>query len=185
MRKFFEFLAFMLFVGLVGICQGEETEQNGDWEIRYYVDEFKFPTDKGYVSNIDPIVGIFSNSATNNSLLKASILVDVEDFAIMLFEYGSRLVNNSSSRNSEGYEIKVRIEDGTIYTFNGSIPRSGDRIIVSNAYRLIEILNANQTGDIAFYIVQSDRPITNYLFIVQSSNFANAYKTLRDSYIRE
>ena len=70
-------LVFALLVSsaVVG-AESETTTDTGIWEKRAYVDEFDLPTDEYYISNKEPIVGKFSNSATTDSPLCVYIYVD-------------------------------------------------------------------------------------------------------------
>jgi hypothetical protein len=147
-----------------------------DWEIRYYVDEFNLPTSVAYIINSNPADGTFSNSATTNSNLLAEILVDKYDVCIFLYTYGRSQVKNSSTRNSQSYSITMRTENGNRQEITGSMRASGDRITIDSAYR-VRVINAllHGSGSVSFYIVETDRPSTNYLFSVETSNFEEVY----------
>ncbi len=60
----------------------------GNWEIKYYVDDFGEPTKEGYITYKSLIKGRFSNSATNNSILDVVLLFGEDYYNIKLFEYG-------------------------------------------------------------------------------------------------
>lgn len=59
-------LVLVLLAGGI-VAYAEPTSDTGIWERRAYVDEFDLPTDEYYISNREPIVGKFSNSATTDS----------------------------------------------------------------------------------------------------------------------
>ena len=153
------------------------------WEKSYYIDEFNLPTDEAFVVNTTYLIGTFSNSATTDSNLFVNILVDKENIGIMLYEYGRNLVKNSSNNYDEEYDIRMKTADGTIIDMKGYIWPGGDRIIVDVMYRddVTTALSAAPVDDVAFvsfYIVQTDRPTTTYLFLAPMSNFAGAYLSL-------
>lgn len=150
----------------------------GLWEINYYVDEFQRPTDKAYISNKTRFTGTFSNSATTNSRLSIRIAAEKDYIAILLYEYGSNLVKNSSSKYVDEYDVTIRTPDGKKTTFSGGINPGGNRIVfsVKDMKSVLNILKSNQ--EIDFYIVESDRPTTSYLFTVEQSNFAELYNKL-------
>ena len=54
-------------------------EDESNWEIRYYVDDLNEPTSEKYITNIKPIIGTFSNTATTDSKLSVHILIDKDD----------------------------------------------------------------------------------------------------------
>jgi len=149
------------------------------WTIRYYVDSFRQETDEAYIVNEDDFIGVFSNSATTNSRLDARLLVDKDDIAIILFEYGRNMVQNSSSRNSVSYAIVMRTEDDTRTEMTGSIPPGANRILVDSRHHSRVISALSGTGTIDFYIVQTDRTTTNYLFQVTAGNFSDIYESFR------
>jgi len=165
---------------------GSETEKvENNWEIRYYVDEFNQPTSKGYVANKELFSGTFSNTATADSELSAQIIADKYNVAIKLWEYGRSEVKTSSS---EKYDITILKPDGDKSYIDGKM--YGDRLYIggysdellssyeNDPYRLypITVLKILQGGgDVSFYIVQSDRPTTTYLFTVDADGFSREY----------
>ena len=56
------------------------------WELHQYIDGYGDSTNSSYVSVNG--TGSFSNSATNNSKLEATLYVDKENINIRMFEYG-------------------------------------------------------------------------------------------------
>ena len=157
----------------------------GIWELQYYIDEFKMPTDKAYIRNAERIRGTFSNSATDNSRLDVRFLVDKDKLTFMLYEYGSSLVKNSYSSDDEDYYVLVLDPNGVKHKFFGYIPPNGDRVhIYKDAYGIREneadLLNIlKQGGKINFYIEESDRSKTNYNFVIEDeSGFDVAYEHL-------
>lgn len=151
----------------------------GDWKISYYVDNFKQPTDEGYVVNKSLFVGIFSNSATTNSELKVQMVVDSEDITFFLYEYGRSQVKNYSSRNSEKYSIVMRIENEKDYELSGFIYPGGDRICIAEKDKGT-VLDAMQRAEkISFYMKEDDSPTTSYLFTLSTSNFSEEYEKIK------
>lgn len=150
----------------------------GIFSVGYYVDEFNQPTTDGYVANDSYIAGTFSNSATTDSLLYVQILVDSEDITFFLYEYGRNLVKNSSSYYVDEYDITMKTADGTKHSITGTIYCGGDRLFIDSAYES-KVLEALKSGEkVSFYIVESERTTTTYLFTVNTSNFAEEYAEL-------
>ena len=146
---------------ICGISEGEalgHTTQTGTcdrcgekfskWEPGEYVDEFKIPTGNKYI--VTSSVGVFSNSATNNSELYASVQIDRNNIGIMLWEYGSYLVKGVF--DYENYDIIILDTRGTRYTFTGTIYDGGTRVYFrdSDRSKIIDILK--QEGTIKFYL---------------------------------
>lgn len=159
----------------------EEPAKPGRWVIDYYVDNFQQPTENSFIANrTGPFVGTFSNSATQKSLLHVLVVVDANDVSFALYEYGGdNRVKNSSSRYNDAYNITMRLADGTEYPMSGTMYCGGDRVFVDDAYydTVIEAFNQPDT-DVAFYIEEADRTVTNYLFTVETSNFSELYQEL-------
>jgi hypothetical protein len=153
------------------------------WEISYFVDNFNQPTDEGYIVSKRAVKGTFSNSATTDAKLEvwpgiAKYDDTGEEYIFFrLFEYGSNLVENSSARTDRDYEITMRVED-TDRSITGTIYTGADRIFIDGNH-MQTVKNALMgSGDIRFFITQSDRPTTTYLFKIEASNFADLYQTL-------
>ena len=150
-----------------------KSESAGVWQMSYYVDEFKNPTNYGYITT--SVNGVFSNTATTDSKLTAKFIVDSEDFAIKLYEYGSQEVK---SIDFESYAITFLDTDGIKHYIHGLIQKNGDRIEISGDDK-DELLKAFQKeGKISFYIEETNRPTTNYLFSVETSNFLDVYNAV-------
>jgi len=154
-----------------------ESEEVFGWVQKYYVDDFNQPTTKGYITTSSFLEGVFSNSATTNSFLYAKLLIDKDDFAIGLIEYGGHVVKNSSSRNSESYNITIRTANDSRMKVTGTMYPDSDRIYINEKYEQT-IVDALKEGNISLYIVQSDWRTTTYLFDVPASNFVEAYDSL-------
>ena len=149
------------------------------WKMDYYVDEFDEPSADGYISNDAYFVGKFSNSATTDSKLHVLLVVDSEDIALMLYEYGSSLVKNSSSRNDTYYDITMKLPDGSKKDITGTMGAGVDRIWIDAEYKADVIAALSGEGSVSFYIVESDRPTTTYLFTADAANFADEYQLLQ------
>lgn len=150
----------------------------GIFSTGYYVDEFNQPTTDGYVVNETYVSGTFSNSATTDSLLYVQLLADKDDITIFLYEYGRNLVKNSSSRYVEEYDITMKTADGTKHKLTGTIYCGGDRLFIDKKHKekVFEALRSGET--ISFYVVESERTTTTYLFSIPTSNFAEEYSKL-------
>lgn len=147
----------------------------GNWDLSYYVDEFDEPTPQAYVYTKEVIEGVFSNSATTNSKLYVRLLVDKEDISIFMYEYGNHQVKNYSSRSYQDYKIILKTEDGKKHEILGRIYPGGDRVYIGQAF-YNTVLSALKSGEkISFYLEESGYTISEYLFTVDTSNFAEKY----------
>ena len=154
-----------------------EKSIKSDWEFSFYVDQFKQPTDEGFIFNVS--AGVFSNSATTNSDLIVSFTVDDSDVTITLYEYGRSVVKNSSTRNSVKYDMIMRTPDNIKHNLTGTMYTNGDRIFIDDKYKENVINALSGDGIISFYIENTDRRTTNYLFDITASNFADKYQLLK------
>ncbi|MBE5782376.1 MAG: hypothetical protein E7329_03565 [Clostridiales bacterium] len=156
---------------------------NNSWELKHYVDEFNDPTDAWYVRTTT--TGAFSNTATANSEVTAVLVIDEQNIAIMLYEYGHYPVTNTSSKM---LEYSVRIKDGNdeTHTFDGYLTAGGDRIILwsdesfgpydstrSLYSEIINILSAG--GNVRFSISEDGNAVTKYTFRVDANGFKDVY----------
>lgn len=151
----------------------------GIWEVRYYVDEFQNPTDKGYISTKSPVKGTFSNSATTDSELSVIWLIDKKNVAIKLAEYGRSIVK--SSYDTTSYSILMLDPDGKKVSMNGTMRRGGDRIYIeeSNEATVLDALSRN--GSVTFKITEEGKyASSSYLFKMEDTSFfSNAYNMLK------
>lgn len=172
-------LIIVICMSLCACENGGEDNEKDDWIIKYYVDEFDTPTDEWYIVNSELWVGTFSDSATNNSELSAKVLVDDRCISLALFEYSYWQVKNSSTRNMDYYDITLKLEDGTQVEVSGVIPQSGERIYISQLYTSDVLEALLGEGTVQFYVEDVSHPITNYLFSVDCSNFAELYNSVK------
>ena len=157
-----------------GVCS--RCNQNfGKWTKKYYVDEFGLPTNTPYISNTEYIVGTFSNSATTNSKLYAYFLIDANDVAIVLLEYGSQKVKSYST---DDYSIIMLDTNQKRHSIYGTMYKNGDRVYINDGYKNIVINALKKSGSVSFYLEHSKYTISTYLFTVETSNFSQMYNTL-------
>lgn len=161
-----------------GVCTGCG-ENFGVWELNYYVDQFDMPTNDAYISNDKYFIGTFSNSATNDSLLKVLFIVDKDGISFILYEYGSNIVKNPSYGDPKWYNITMRTATETKELRTGWLGRGNDRIFFDqgNYSTIINALKAG--GEIKFLVVEEDNTTTSYLFTIDSSNFAELYENIK------
>lgn len=165
------------------VFTGTENETAADdlgiWELRYYVDEFKRPTNESYIRNADAIYGTFSNSATSNSKLVVYFLIEKDDVAIVLAEYGRSQVKNSSSKNHEKYNVTMLDAHDKKTNLSATLYASGDRLYFSEKDVPKVIRALSQDGPLSFYIVHSERSVNSYVFTIENtSHFSKAYALL-------
>ena len=83
------------------------------WEVCNYVDEFGDETKEKYVRNSETILGTFSNSATQNSDLRVSLLINSkESINIQLYEYNGD--NPVKAAGIDEYKIKVKSDSSDV-----------------------------------------------------------------------
>lgn len=161
---------------MVVINDGEVTqdvwsnfEPSSIWNIDFFVDDFGQPTDEAFIHNVGQLSGTYSNSATTDSDASLLIIIDSINGVAFQLTTGSRLFQNTSSRSDQDFEIAMRTESGdTVLT--GYIPPSGDRLYFDESD---PVLNALASYDeVMFHIVDIDRPLTTFLFTVETGDFA-------------
>ncbi|HIS99328.1 MAG TPA: WG repeat-containing protein [Candidatus Faecaligallichristensenella faecipullorum] len=152
------------------------------WEQRAYVDEFNMPTDDYYTGHSSPIVGTFSNSATQGSLLYVFFFID-KTVSIRLVEYGNSAVNNPYS-SGRTYNVVMMDTEGKKYNFEGQIMSGRDTLDFSSEESRTIIAALSKPGIVRFAITDADQPLTKYIFSVESDTglpYTSAY--MRDGII--
>lgn len=154
----------------------ESSKDKSKWELDYYVDEFGDKTNEKYVKST--VIGSFSNTATDDSLLVVYMMIDSNYIAFKLYEYGDNLVKNSYS-NSVSYAISTKNNDGEKKSFSGEMrAESGDRVII-NTYsndRFIGMLKNSEK--IKFVVINEDRPSSVYNFELDCTGLDECYDKL-------
>lgn len=153
------------------------------WEQRAYVDEFNMPTDDYYTGHSSPIVGTFSNSATQGSLLYVFFFID-KTVSIRLAEYGNSAVNNPYS-SDRTYNVVMMDTEGKKYNFEGQIMSGRDTLDFSSEESHTIIVALSKPGIVRFAITDADQPLTKYIFSVESNTglpYTSAY--IEDGIIR-
>lgn len=156
-----------------------DPSNTGIWTIKYYVDEFNNPTEDGYITTKEYVRGTFSNSATTNSDLLVVWLIDKDDVAIKLAEYGRSVVKSSYS--STDYSIVMLDPDGKKVTMTGKMYKGGDRIYFDSQYESTIIDALKQNGSITIKISELGKyASSSYLFKMEDTSFfENAYSRLK------
>ena len=151
----------------------------GTWKSTFYVDEFQIPTDEAYITNSNYFLGTFSNSATTNSKLNASILIDTDGIAIKLWEYGSQLVKDYSTTN---YKITILDDAENKHTTTGTMYKNGDRIHLAD-WTLVNLLQNNK--QLKIYIQENSSYGVNstYLFTITNGNFNSVFSDFYYKYM--
>ncbi len=152
----------------------------GDWEVKYFVDEFGDPTNNGYITTKELISGNFSNSATNNASLLAQFLIkDSAHVALKLYEYESNVVKAYSSKK---YSVKIKDNKGEKYLMTCSIYKGGDRVYFDESYKKNHISKFHKLlikgGNLTVVITDTEYGLTTYKITVNGDGYKNAFDTL-------
>lgn len=137
------------------------------WSKGHYVDEFGDRTGKEYAYIV--LQGTFSNSATTDSELTATIMVDWDSIEFNLLQYGSSKVINSF--NKPTYTVRVKDGNDEVYTFTGRYNKDTCRICVYNLQGQSDQLRSIllKGGKIRFSITDDNFPSTKYNFAINNA----------------
>lgn len=145
------------------------------WMVKYFVDEFQQPTDKAYISNSEWLEGTFSNTATTNSYLRASLLIEEDSFGIKLLEYGDNVVKGYQS-SGQDYTV-IALVDGEKTHGNGTLYK-GSSVIWLRSEDAEVFTTLLKTGkEMQLYLKEIDYADTYLFTIPASSGFAEMYQT--------
>ena len=147
------------------------------WRVGHYQDKFGEPTKKGYITTQTPIQGTFSNSATQDSELLVSLLLNSNQEAnIQLYEYARN--NPVKAYSPDEYEVNVKDKDGKV--LNLTATNYSDRLSFEKVASK-KLHNAFlKGGKLQFVIRESDTPTTIYKFALDNADgFLAARKELK------
>ena len=162
----------------------DEIQDTGSWTVKNFVDEFKQPTDEKYVTNSKYFIGEFSNSATDDSLLKAGLIINKGAFKFMpmyvniyLYEYGDYKVKGYGSSQKD-YTVTILTPDGKKTAMLASL--GSNYLTVKEFDDCRTVISAlAQEGPVSFYIYENNTPTTNYRFTIEdNTGFMNAYQQM-------
>ena len=144
----------------------------GMWVLAHYVDEFGNPTNDSYIANAVWIKGKFSNSITEGAALNVRFLIDKDDVALQLYEYGGK--NPVKVFDTTKYSIAILDSNGEKHT--GEATEFSDRLYLPRG--VLDILAQN--GKISFYIIENSKySNSEYSFTIEDTSYiGNALKLL-------
>ena len=156
--------------------------KKSNWIVESYNDQFGNKTGEKVLQYL-LYDGRFSNSATTNSRLAVSVLVDKEHVQIRLAEYGSQIVKNAGSK-AINYTIEVQCDNGKVVDLKGFIGSGMDSVYLwpddldgtDYGLKFINLLKSND--NLSIYMYPSDRKIQNYNFKIETYGFKDAYNKL-------
>ena len=149
----------------------------GIWNVKYYVDEFGESTKDGYISCIDDLDGLFSNSATQNSELKVRFLITSStDVNFKLYEYADN--NPVKAYSANEYRIFIQDKDGKRHKLIAT--NYHDRLSFGTSHSKIVHNVLKKGGTVKFSLYEIDTPTSEYKFTIQNADYYdNAYRILK------
>ena len=148
----------------------------GSWELKAYSDSFGDDTDSKYLVLMGN--GVFSNSATMNSSLKALLFIDGDSFSFRLFEYDHSPVKDDDAV----YYTQIKDSEGVVHDFNlwnsGQSGQIGPVRNLQEDYKeLVNILNKG--GEITVIMHYNYYGESDYRFKMNVDGFNKAIKFLK------
>ena len=159
---------------------GNKTAENSLYKIKYFVDEFGDPTDEGYISQITPAEGTFSNSATRNSDMLWYFILAPQETAFIIYEYGWSLVSGASAYPTD-YEISIKTADGTVYSYRAKNYSDRISINLNEEASFINLLCSNSSVRIVIKEISDYSNASYNLGTVDCTGLAELYAELTKS----
>jgi len=156
------------------------------WQIKYFVNQDNEPTDVGYITNINPILGKFSTPNIYNNALKVKIMIKEKAIGIKLYENEQQLSVKGNKQDPIEYDIKVKRNDENIdFIFRGinetDLVVVGNIISSSHQDTLIDYLKMG--GKFNFYLeTKNQRKNKIYEFEINDAStngFINIFNRLK------
>ena len=147
----------------------------GSWRNVFYVDEFGEPTNKPYIQ-LQANDGTFSNSATQNSPLNATFLINSEsNIDLQLFEYDGR--NPVKAYRKEVYVVLLQDKDGGRYRLEAI--NLADRLTFNAAHSMTLHAAFMKGGYIKIRLYEADNQISEYAINIPDADYYdNAFRKL-------
>lgn len=144
--------------------------RTGNWSLATYTDSFGDDTNEHFLFLVGK--GTFSNTATTNSELSATLSIDTNSISIGLFEYNSML-----AKDDDICKIKVKYPNGVTSDWVIQNNYSG-RISLSNKQRQEFKEMAKEEGEISFSISKGRYTFSSYKFKFDLTGYNEALKHL-------
>ena len=150
----------------------------GSWRNTFYVDEFGEPTKEPYI-RFAANNGQFSNTATENSRLNSTFLIDSEkEIALKLYEYDGN--NPVKSYGTERYRVSVQDKDGNRHQMEAV--NYSDRLQFSEKHSLILHQVFLKGGAIKLRLYEARNPVNEYsINMLDADGYGNAYRKHKDA----
>lgn len=143
-------------------------EQESQWELNYFIDEFGEKTNDGYI--LHTCDGEFSNSATTDSRLFVKIIVTPEQIRFDTFEYGSQKM-----KGEDRLEYRAKLPDDSEVRFSTWDDEEGFNTVSSSDLNKVMELFKNYDR-IRFAARTTNRySVSTYRFVYEGS--ASDFKT--------
>lgn len=156
---------------------GNQEPESSIYRIKYFVDDFGDPTDEGYISQTTPAEGTFSNAVARNNDMQWYFIIAPQQAAIVIYEYGWARVTGIASYPTD-YEISVKMDDGTVYTFSAKNYSDRIRLDSNDVADFLDLLFSNPSVKIVIN-KESDYSMASYnLGTVDCSGLAQLYSQL-------
>ena len=182
-------LSILFIVGCNKIDKNETENSSLEfWQIKYFVNQDNEPTDVGYITNANPIIGEFSTSKILNNALKVKIMIKERAVGIKLYENEQKLSVKGNKQDPIEYDIKVKRNDENIdFIFRGinetDLVVVGNIISSSHQDTLIHYLKMG--GKFDFYLETKNQSKNNsYEFRINDESphdFINAFNKLKSN----
>ena len=156
--------------------------------IKYFVDQANQPTDVGYLTNINPIIGTFSNSTISDNPLKVKIMIKEKAVGIKLYENKGNLPVKANRQDPIEYEVILKHNNKKIdFIFRGINEKDlvviGD--IISSTHQTTLINYLKMGGKFNFYLeTKNDKNNSTYKFEINDQSrlgFINTFNKLNSN----
>lgn len=125
------------------------------WATKEYVDDFGDPTGDEYSRVFCD--GVFSNSATVNSDLTVSVIVDVDHIRMSFYEYDRASKARIGDYDGSLGTIKYKLDDGTTGTLSAYAPKSGGLFFSKERFTEFKtLMDVNSGKTIKFSVIEFD-----------------------------
>ena len=157
------------------------------WEVKYFVNQNKEPTDVGYITNAEPIIGTYHSLNTSNQKLKVKIMIKEKAIGIKLYENRGEIPIKGDMQNPIEYKINIKHNEKNIdFDFKGL--NENDVVIIGNIissdHQTTLINHLKLGGKFEFHLENNKENKSIYKFQINDlSNiaFSNLYDNLVDN----
>lgn len=159
----------------------EELNKTGNWNVKFYQDDFGNTTNVGYIDYSKTISGKYTGPIVDDGDIEATLALDKEKASIFLVTQGllgQAVTNSMGPEFPTKYAIKIQDNNRKQYSCSGIM--NSDRILIYSPEKLYEALEVGGKVMLVIQEIEAMAPSKYNITIDNTDYFRNAFRKLSE-----